>query len=203
MLARIGSETTFRKVTGLWWWNSRSFLKSCEKPSATRDLPCLALISSEIVETLRDHRPCEGLRKSTYSARTHTIIETLVEEFTVLSLQLWYFQRKRDGLLWSALKRDRQEGRGICVGISSLCMSAGKCGMLCFGTSPASVHIAHQVIWRRLLLSYTTCLWQPPSSTSSPPNLAKAATVVERLVYAVPALSSSALVKPAQNIHEL
>jgi len=31
----------------------------------------------------------------------------------------------------------------------------------------------------------------------------KAATVVERLVYVVPALSSSALVKPAQNIHEL
>jgi len=33
--------------------------------------------------------------------------------------------------------------------------------------------------------------------------LVKAATVVVRLVYAVPALSSSALVKPAQNIHEM
>ena len=201
MLARIGSETTFRKVTGLWWWNSRSSLKSCEKPSATRDLPCLALISSEIVESLRDHRPCEGRGKSTSSARTHNILRDTGR--WVYCSFLWYFQRKRDGLLWSALKRDRQEGRGICVGISSLCMSL-KIATCCV-LGQVQLQCISRIKWYDDACCYLILLvcGSPHLLHQAPPNLAKAATVVERLVYAVPALSSSALVKPAQNIHEL
>ena len=62
----------------------------------------------------------------------------------------------------------RRGGGFLLASLVSTCPA--KCDMLCFGTSPASVHITHPVILQQcLLLSYTTCFWQPLLTTSSRP----------------------------------